>query len=660
MSFLRFLLTGSILFFSNLLLAKDTTYVQYFSFRGVPFEARLKEVVDHYELTLFGNKLHVHSASHEGNNTLVLDSFEETATATPARNLPYSVTAEQFRTTFFTLLTGHSVRPAALSSADLLALYNQDPALQTTVMSLYGKLKDENAAASVVKRAAALEKVKREEISLAIKGHKDSMDSILRVIEMAYEGGEIGGKFLWRDTFHRGIPIYTSSDSNRRAYDMNKIRFYPTSVLIRTFNNYIDYIGVTGQVWEYGQRTEVSFHNDYYSLPFKSTKTRQDFLAFTSLSLLNDSLTTPQTDSMNRQRRFEDSVLRLHDTLRRGLDPYRYRGVVTKKAYLVNVADLLDIGRHEDQQTYMIRNGSYLLTRDKMAAPYLRRGFYDYLSITTFLDFLGVVEKTPNSLIQIDGRLRCPLRLMNSRFLGSQDYIRPSVFFPKLDAYLNVAFINGSQSDNRYGTILNQSASGSGSDTLYIDNFDLIRKNNIRTGLELGLLKTELKQSHLNFYLDYGLHFARTSLRYTVVDTQEVDEVNRFNTWSFNHGPIIRFEFRPDQPFGADLSFSANVRQQLLNNDNDNLRVFEVKGPLNVNAARSNPILPIRGGEKANYKFEFNAYFMTNPGRSNGGVYFRMSNYFSHDFRQIFPQVLVGYSTRLTGMINNLKGARTL
>lgn len=36
-------------------------------------------------------------------------------------------------------------------------------------------------------------------------------------------------------------------------------------------------------------------------------------------------------------------------------------------------------------------------------------------------------------------------------------------------------------------------------------------------------------------------------------------------------------------------------------------------------------------------------------------LYFRLANYFNYNFSQLFPQVMVGYSTRLTGMIKNFR-----
>lgn len=646
------LVLGSIMAFQNAHAVTDTTYHYFFEYQGIPYQVNLHDSAGEFQLSLFANQLELtidSSRVNEGGPARInVTGFHTPATTTAIRRLPADFNANFFATTVASLLMEHAIVTRA-SAPNLLTLLKQDPALTTVLLSTYQKIKEQSQQQILHNTIDSVQTAKTAEIRQLNKAHRDTIDSLLNVIDVIDEANRYGGQFEFSDRDSLGIAVYNSqaykeNDSSKSfhycPYDTGVMKFYPKAVVIKTFNNFIDMIHVDGFVRVDGRSYLVDFYNSSFSLALKSIYERKHYLAFRIPVNVPD----PNCRGTNSSA---TSTISLGDY----------------KTYLVNITDLVRLNAYKNHFTFMAKDDSYLIDRDNKIVPYQRRTFYDYLNFTTFLDFLGVVEKTPNSLIQIEGKVRLPLRLVNSRFLSSRkkSFRYGSVFFPKVDAYLNAAFINGSQADTRYGTIFNQSANSASLDSLFIDNFDLIRKNNIRTGIELGVLKSEMKGSNLNLYFDYGIHFDRTSLQYIIVNTTAPDEIRQFNAWSWTHGPIVRFEYRPDQNLGMDLSFTYNTRQRLLNSDNDNLRVYEISGPLNKNIPQPPGPLDLIGNyQKANYKIEFNTYFMVNPVRSNGGLYFRLSNYFNYNFSQIFPQVLVGYSTRLSGMVKNLreKGSR--
>jgi hypothetical protein len=603
---------------------KDTSYTDYITINGIAYDVKLRDSgTPNLELFLKGQKIHAHIDStpvaHGAPPLLVIDSFDTTVTESVIRQLSTDFTEELYASRVINVLLSQIVTNA--TSMHLLQILQNDASLQQQVRQSYQRIKAKVLMGLAKKQVAAEEAKSEQKVQTLMQGHNRTIDSLVNVIDQVDEENKYGGRFEWVDKDSVGIPIYRTGSAI--MIDSGKARFYPQKVVARTFNNFIDMLHVEGMVvTESGKRYRVRCYNPNYSIPLKHIYMRNQYVVFTVPEQID-----PDT-SKQKQKSF-----------------WRY---------MLNVSDLIAVNAHGNHSTFMVRNEAYALTRTDSIAPYYRRSFYDYLNFTTFLDFLGVMEKTPNSLIQLEGRVRLPLQLTNSKIKVFNRSSFNNVFLPKIDVYLNAAFVNGSQQDSRFGTIYNEAAKSTDMDSLYIDHFDLVRKYNIHTGIEAGFFKKEWKGSNINMYFDYTMRFWRSTLRYAIIDSTALDQQEQFNAWSWTHGPLLRFEYRPDLNIGADFSFGADFRQRILNSDNDNLQVFEVKGPINRNMINKPNVNTISDHHRTNYKLEFNVYYMVNPRRSNGGLYFRVSNYFTYNFKQVFPQILVGYSTRLTGMINNL------
>lgn len=596
----------------------DSVYYDYINIKGVAYDVKLREKPGYFELNLRGAPLHGHidssSVAKGGRPNLVVDSFATALSDSPVRQLPVDFDQDLYITRLFAVLTGQV--HASNSSSHVLAALQGDPELQQEFRLSYQRIKKELLVKTVEKRLDTAQARKEREIASLNEGHRKTIDSLLNIIDVVDEENRYGGQFEFVDNDSTGVPVYTTG---RRLLDTAQVRFFPNSVVIRTFNNFIDLVHISGVVQAAGRRYPVVCYNPNYSIPLKHLYMRNQYVVFT----IPDSIGSRGAGAKR---------------------DYTWR-------YMINASDLFRVSAYKNHFTFMVKNDAYALSRKDSVVPYQRRSFYDYLNFTTFLDFLGVAEKTPNSLIQLEGRVRLPMQLTNSRLINSYN----NVWFPKIDVYLNAAFVNGSQEDNRFGTVFNPSSNSANLDTLFMDHFDLVRKYNIHSGLEVGLFKKEYKSKNINAYLDYSLRSWRTTLNYTIVNNTGLDEHEQFDAWSWTHGPILRFEYRPDLNIGGDFSFAADFNQKILNSDNENLYVYEVSGPLNRNL-RKPAVQTLSDHRRTNYKAEFNVYYMVNPRRSNGGLYFRASNYFNYKFTQLFPQIMVGYSTRLTGMINNISG----
>lgn len=621
----------------------DTSYYDYISFRGISYDIKVVQKSEFYEISFRGPRIHAHIDSAAKPIRIVVDSFDATVTESGTRQLPFDFTEQLYSSRLLILLVSQITSTA--SNDHLLTLLNSDPQLPQDLRLSYLRVKNQFQAKVQNDRVDSVKQAKAEEVRVINQAHKHTIDSLLGIIDIVDEENKYGGQFEFADKDSLGVTVYTAG---RKKLDTQKVKFYPQNIVIRTFNNFIDLIHVDGFIKDStGKQIPVRCYNGDYSIALKSIYMRNQFLVFTIQDRLHQKEPSRNTADTNLSQRKQEK--RSKDSAEQSSIQWRY---------LVNVSDLIRVNAYRNHFTFMIKDDSYVVSRhkDSLVEPYFRKSIYDYLTVTTFLDFLGVMEKTPNSLIQIEGKVRLPLRLMNSLNFKRAN----NVWLPKLDAYLNAAFVNGSQPDNRFGAIFNGAATPNSSDSLYIDQFDLVRKYNISTGIELGVFKKEIKSMNINMYFDYALRFWRTGLRYTIVDTTALDQEDQFNAWSWAHGPVLRFEYRPDLNIGADLSCGFDFNQRILNSDNDNLAVRAIRGPLNKNISSPGSFSSIlKPREKTNYKLELNVYYMVNPRRSNGGLYFRLSNYFSYNFKQNFPQVLVGYSTRLSGMINNISQKST-
>lgn len=327
--------------------------------------------------------------------------------------------------------------------------------------------------------------------------------------------------------------------------------------------------------------------------------------------------------------------------------PYYFivnRGEINE--YVIKISDLLDFTHYKTNHSYIVKDQSILLDKDDNRSQNVeRRTLYDYLTLITFIDFLGLSNSVNNNYIQIEGRTRFPLNLSTWAKMGVSNV----TLFPIFEAYLNSSFINGSNLGGRKTTV-NSNASG---DTLFYDHFDLVRNYNVKTGLSLGLMSLNYRAIHSRIFFNWDLKMYRTSFSFDKIN-QGPDSVINSNIYSMSHGPSILFEYRPDFNIGADLRISADYNLSPLNFENNGYQFLPSKGPVFSN--NSSQYQKIYKSKKNIYGLELNIYSFLSPRKErNDGIYFRMAFFTNYNISQISPYILAGYATSLKGLVKAKK-----
>lgn len=363
--------------------------------------------------------------------------------------------------------------------------------------------------------------------------------------------------------------------------------FAPKYASVRLFNNKINSISVVGNILDSSGtiiKEEATLFNSKYSIPFRSTIVdRNNYSA------------------------------KIYTT--RGTDHY----------YYIECNDLLDYKPFENNYSYSLKNKEYEIKVDE-ELKVEKRGLYDYFTAIIFSDFLGFNNEGGNSILQAEGRARIPLNYVNFGRFNSPEY---------MEAYLNASIYNGQEEGSGFIEF-------NVKDNLKnISSFELLRKNNVEAGLNIGVGSFEWKGTSTNWILDYGIQMYRTKFR-TIKDTITTN----YQLYSISHGPRLKIEIRPQINFGADVNFGLlGLKYSGANKDLDIIegRNFR-KEILKDNGTFYNTLF-----------LTTNFYTKLSPNDGNGGLYFRLGGYYDFYTKNIAPQVMVGYATNLTTFINKFK-----
>lgn len=397
---------------------------------------------------------------------------------------------------------------------------------------------------------------------------------------------------------------------NQALRTKTKGKFIIDSVYIGLFNNAVDKMAIYGKFIDTSKGYNVP-QQTQYSYPIRANNT--------SFGLRSLNINTDRSFIVNSGRTNE---------------------------YSIKLADLLEYVPYRDNYSYIVKDQSFMLRNDvdnpRTGIVLERRALYDYLTVITFLDFLGVNNNVNNNFIQIEGRARFPLKLSTNQL---PRFAKGLTGVPMFEAYLNASFINGNNIGGRKSQVFKDTTNH----ILYYDHFDLLRDYNIKTGFSLGLFSQQYKQIHSRIYGVWDIKMFRTALSYTNI-TSQADSVYETNVFSLSHGPSLMFEYRPDFNMGADLRFSMDWNLSPFNFRNNELKYTAALGPIYQDTVYKYE--RIRKKQKIIYGFEFNTYSFLNPRREkNDGLFFRFAVYTNRKLNEISPYILAGYATSLKGLV---------
>ncbi|SNR60458.1 hypothetical protein SAMN04488009_2770 [Maribacter sedimenticola] len=276
-------------------------------------------------------------------------------------------------------------------------------------------------------------------------------------------------------------------------------------------------------------------------------------------------------------------------------------------------------------QRFRLANGE----NESNSYKVVQRRFFDFFTAIIYSDLMGFNTENSNSLINAQADLIMPLNLGNWAKLTALKQF-------KLTA--NVALNNSFENDSRFINF---------SDTEMVSHFDLMKKNNLNAMIGVDVLSFESKGWFSTYSLGYNLGFYRTGFQYSNTQSSDQDVITKGQVLSISHGPYVNFEFRPQDNFGADIMLSLeefNLNDQLEVNERDFRDDIIIQDQSNSFLVKHNLV-----------NVSTNFYWLTNPGKTTGGVYARVGVAYHTASDAIFPQVLVGYATNLTSFVNRFK-----
>ena len=377
------------------------------------------------------------------------------------------------------------------------------------------------------------------------------------------------------------------------------------NAVIVFFNNKASSISVTATINSKGKKEEIVLYNYKYSIPLRAFNYYDNASKVVRVKYV-------LTGQASNGEELEVHVNDIFD--------YKSVGQKNKGNFGFSIANQrIRLGNGKDESnTYKV----------------VQRRFFDFFTGVIYSDVMGLNTENSNSLINAQADLLMPLNLGNwAKLTALRQFMLTS----------NIALNNSFENDSRFINF-------SGTDM--VSHFDLFEKNNLNATISLDALSYESKGWTSTYSLGYRLGFYRTGFQYAEVQNGAEDVITKGQLLSISHGPYINFEFRPQDNFGADILLSMeefNINDEVTISGRGDFRddIIEDDG--------SNSFL-----FKHNLvRISTNFYWLTNPGKSTGGIYARVGATYHTATDAIFPQVLVGYATNLTSFVNRFKKSET-
>ena len=300
--------------------------------------------------------------------------------------------------------------------------------------------------------------------------------------------------------------------------------------------------------------------------------------------------------------------LLVNTTLRQSLT-FEYRGW----EYTLFLDELLTFAPYRENFSYNVKNNSYFLLPG-VAQKITRRSIKDFMGLIIFADPLGFTNNEANRLLQVEGTATIPINHRNTN---------RSYWFSQFHTAINFSLINGVDKELRFAPFREFTPT-----KIEIDNLDFVRFSNVNFKFLSSIYAREVKR--LNTFLNFeaGIHMFRSSFRMT-----DSSDVKNMAVWAPTVN--VNMTIRPDYAFGSNINVGMMWPRLLLGSSIDT------------------PEPDLISNGMAMLFSEANFYAFTNPTQKKGGIFFRYVAYHDLHRRGFYPQVLIGYSTNLRGLIKN-------
>jgi hypothetical protein len=322
--------------------------------------------------------------------------------------------------------------------------------------------------------------------------------------------------------------------------------------------------------------------------------------------------------------------------------------VLSRHSPWINLADVIQYQPFATEHSYIVANQSLAVPIGGQIQV-KKRKLSDYISFRTFFDPLGFLSDNPNGFAQLEGDAIIPMGLRSTGRWTA---------FPQAKVNFSYIYSNSINSQPRIAKV-----------------FDL--RNNLHPGLPDSLLKLEDTSRFINNldYIRYSYYQFRTNFSLLAI------EIAKWNCWMHVEAGIrvsgskvdttserttivhklmpelrLRLEIRPDYIMGADMSVGIAFLGNTHEGNNP---------PSNIDD------LSFLYKSKVAIPHEVNVYAVTGSG--NGGLFFRYAGWlaFTQKFSDkidisklpqnieikkttYFPQILIGYSTNLSALVNRI------
>jgi hypothetical protein len=279
----------------------------------------------------------------------------------------------------------------------------------------------------------------------------------------------------------------------------------------------------------------------------------------------------------------------------------------------------------------------------------LKRGLDQYLGINIFSDYFGLYAPNPNSPLSMSFSANIPLNLYQKR---------NQRFFQQANVTINTAILNNFGGIGGFGNIIKHEPIIDTSnkspivDTFMLDHFDLIRFKNFSVSGYFTTIGLEAKKLNTTFHIGLGAELYVSRFKYTEA-TDSIDISNEYSIVSA--APFINFiaEYRPDQFFGINME--ARVKYlTMLTSSNAIPQLLESAGLYEKNVLNKKGYNEMTFINRLVFTAEMDLFaHINNKGKS--GIFARVGGELSINNANIFPMIVLGYSTNLDSYINSIR-----
>jgi hypothetical protein len=317
----------------------------------------------------------------------------------------------------------------------------------------------------------------------------------------------------------------------------------------------------------------------------------------------------------------------------------------------INFGEILKYSPFNGSFSYMAANQEVKILPNG-SKNVIKRKLSDYLSFRTFLDPLGFLGTNPNGFAQLEGDAILPLKYRGTKSRN---------WFPQATFNFNYIYNNSINSEPRIApayTFRNMTPLSeitthlTDSNSRFVNNIDLVKYSYYQFNAKFSLYAHELKSFSSWLHFEGGIRVLGAKVDTTIGRGRTlhklIPEVR------------LRLEIRPANIIGASVS----VGLAWLGNSHQGSN-----SPLNIN--------DISFLYKSIYAIPHEVSIYASAGNNKGGLFFRYVGWLAYNQKlsesidatkfpataqfkktSYFPQILIGYSTNLSVLINKISKAQ--